>query len=74
MKWAGHMVRLKDERFPKRTETKKRGGCRKRGRPELRWEDCWERDLKNYRKMNSDLEKSQRQMEENNNSEVTSEL
>ena len=23
MKWAGHMVRMKDERLPKRSETKK---------------------------------------------------
>ena len=31
MKWAGHMVRVKDERLPKRFETKKEEGCRKRG-------------------------------------------
>ena len=36
MKWAGHMVRMKDERLPKRSETKKQEGCRKRGRPQLR--------------------------------------
>ena len=29
-----------DERFPKITETKKQGDCRKRERPQLRWEDC----------------------------------
>ena len=29
MKWAGHMVRMKDERLPKRSETKKQEGCRK---------------------------------------------
>ena len=39
MKWAGHMVRMNDERSPKRSETKKQG-FRKRGRPQLRWEDC----------------------------------
>ena len=47
MKWAGHMVRMKDERLPKRSETKKQEeGNRKRGRPQLRWEDCVERDLR----------------------------
>ena len=49
MKWAGHMVRMKDERSPKRSETKKHKleeGCRKRGRPQLRWEDCVKRDLR----------------------------
>ena len=45
MKWAGHMVRMKDERLPKRSETKKQEGCRKRGRPQLRWGDCVKRDL-----------------------------
>ena len=46
MKWAGHMVRMKDERSPERCERKKLEGCRKRGRPQLRWEDCVERDLR----------------------------
>ena len=44
--WAGHMVRMKDERLPKRSETKKQEGCRKRGRPQLRCEDCVKRDLR----------------------------
>ena len=35
VKWAGHMVRMKYDKLPKRSE-----GCRKRGRPQLRWEDC----------------------------------
>ena len=46
MKWAGHMVRMKDEKLPKRSETMKHDGCRKRGRPQLRWEDCVKRDLR----------------------------
>ena len=33
MKWAGHMVRMKDDKLPKRSETKKPEGFRKRGRP-----------------------------------------
>ena len=46
MKWAGHMVRIKDKRLPKRSETKKQEGFRKRGRRQLRWEDCAKRDLR----------------------------
>ena len=43
MGWT--MVRMKDERLPKRSETKKEGG-RKRGRPQLRWEVYAKRDLR----------------------------
>ena len=46
MKLAGHMVRMKDKRLPKRSETKKQEGCRKRGRPHLRWEHCGKKDLR----------------------------
>ena len=44
MKSAGHMVRMKAERIQKIPETKKQEVCRKRGRPQLRWKDCLERD------------------------------
>ena len=44
MKWAGNMVRMKDERLIKLSETKKQGGCRKLGRSQLRWKDCMKRD------------------------------
>ena len=40
------MVRIKDKKLPKRSETNKQGGCRKRGRPQLRWEDWEKRDLR----------------------------
>ena len=46
MKWVGDKLRMKDERSPKRSETKKQEGFRKRGRPQLRWEDCVKRDLR----------------------------
>ena len=46
MKWAGHMVRMKVDKLPKRAETKKQEGFRKRGRPQLKWEDCVKRDLR----------------------------
>ena len=36
VKWAGHMVRMKDDKLSKRAETKKQEGSRKRARPQLR--------------------------------------
>ena len=46
MKWAGHMVRMKYDKLPKRSEIKKQECFRKRGRPQLRWEDCVKIDLR----------------------------
>ena len=46
MKWAGHMIRLKDERLRNRSDRKKQGGSRKQRRPQLRWEECVKRDLR----------------------------
>ena len=46
MKWDEHIVRMKDDTLPKRSETKKQEGFRKRGRPQLRWEDCVKRDVR----------------------------
>ena len=40
------MVRMKDDKLPKRSETKKQEGFRKLGIPQLRWEDCVKRDLR----------------------------
>ena len=37
---------MKDDKLPKRAETKKQEGSRKLGRPQLRWEDCVKRDLR----------------------------
>ena len=48
IKWAGQIVRIKNERCLKRSETKKQGVCIKRGRPG--WEDCLYRDLRKDRK------------------------
>ena len=40
MKWAGHIARLKDNRWTKRcTEWQPRRGKRTRGRPSRRWQD-----------------------------------
>ena len=46
MKLAGHMVRMKEDKLPKRSQTKKKEGFRKRGRLQLIWEDCVKRDLR----------------------------
>ena len=40
------MVRMKDDKLPKISETKMQEGSRKQGRPQLRWEDCVKRDLR----------------------------
>ena len=45
-KWAGHMVRMKDEILSKISETKKHRGCRKRGNPQLRCQDCLKIELR----------------------------
>ena len=47
VKWVEYMFRMEDERLPKTDETKKQGGCMKRGRALLRWEDCLKRDSRN---------------------------
>ena len=39
-------MRMKDDTLPKRSETKKLGGSTKRGRPQLRWEDCVKRGVR----------------------------
>ena len=46
MKRAEHMVRMNDDKLPKRADPKKQEGSRKRGRPQLRWENCVKRDLR----------------------------
>ena len=40
------MVKMKVERLPTKTETKKQGDCRKIGRRPLRWQDCLKIDLR----------------------------
>ena len=36
----------KDDKLPKSAETEKQEVARKRGRPQLRWEECVKRDLR----------------------------
>jgi hypothetical protein len=46
LEWAGHVVRMDDERTAKRVFLGNPGGRRKPERPRLRWLDCVEDDLK----------------------------
>ena len=40
------MVRMTEDILHKRSETRKQEGCRKLGRPHLRWKECVKRDLR----------------------------
>ena len=42
MRLAGHLLRMD----AKRAEVEKHQGRKKRGRPQLRWEDCVRRDMR----------------------------
>jgi hypothetical protein len=46
LKWAGHVVRMDQQRPAKRIINFKPEGRGKRGRPKLRWEDGVENDIK----------------------------
>ena len=46
MRWAGHLVRMDASKLAKRAEVEKHQGRRKRGRPQLRWEDCVRREMR----------------------------
>ena len=39
-------LRMDASKPTKKAEVKKHQGCRKRGRPQLRWEDCMRRDMR----------------------------
>ena len=46
MKWAGHVIRMEQDRNPKKMYEYKQSGRRSRGRPKRRWTDGIEEDLK----------------------------
>ena len=46
MRWTGHLVRMDASKLAKRAEVETHQGCSKRGRPQLRWEDCVRRDMR----------------------------
>ena len=46
MKWAGHVLRMDENRNPKKIFNYKPDGKRAVGRPKRRWADCLEEDLK----------------------------
>ena len=45
MRWAGHVLRMGEDRLSKRAWKAEEGGRRRTGRPKLRWKDCVKRDL-----------------------------
>ena len=46
MRCAGHLVKMDASKLTKRAEVEKHEGRRKRGRPQLRWENCVRRDMR----------------------------
>jgi hypothetical protein len=46
LRWLGHVERMLSERVPKRMIYGKPGGSRRRGKPQLRWMDDVENDLR----------------------------
>ena len=66
------MVRMKDDKLPKRAETKKQEGSRKRRRSQLRWEDYVKRDLRKAGEEENMREKANKPMEANYESSRTS--
>jgi hypothetical protein len=46
LEWAGHVVRMSDDRTAKKVSLGKPDGRREAGRPKLRWLDCIENYLK----------------------------
>jgi hypothetical protein len=46
LKWAGHIVRMDQQRLAERNLNAKPEGRRKRGKPKLRWEDGMVNDVK----------------------------
>jgi len=53
LKWYGHVVCMKDNRWPKRIMSRSPGGRGQRGRPEVQWGNGSERVM-NERNLTSD--------------------
>ena len=49
LSWAGHLVRMNNDRTVKKIFHTKPDGARSVGRPKLRWEDGVDQDMKNIR-------------------------
>lgn len=52
LRWLGHIVRMPEERVPKRILKSEIGGRKRRGRPRERWRDEVEEDVRLYLKSN----------------------
>ena len=55
MRWVGHFVRMDASKLAKRAEVEKHKGRRKRGTPQLRWEDCVRRPAREDRGRMKDI-------------------
>ena len=51
LRWLGHLARMNDENVAKRVFERNPEGCRRRGRPKLRWKDSV---LEDYQKLGVD--------------------
>lgn len=45
LRWAGHVIRMNDDRVAKKVLVNRVDGTRPRGRPKKRWIDCVESDI-----------------------------
>jgi len=45
IRWLGHLVRIEEDRMPRKIFTQELEGTRRRGRPRKRWKEKVERDL-----------------------------
>jgi hypothetical protein len=45
LRWAGHVVRMEQNRYPKKVLEKKLDQKKAPGRPRKRWEDCVKEDV-----------------------------
>ena len=63
---------MKDERLPKRSESKEQGGCGN-VTPQIRWEDCVKRNLRKAEEDEKWREQQQGAMDKNNKNSRTAE-
>ena len=46
LRWAGHVIRMDEDRAPRKALEMEVGGSRRRGRPTMRWKDAVEREVR----------------------------
>ncbi|GFX72186.1 uncharacterized protein TNCV_1954621 [Trichonephila clavipes] len=58
IKWAGHVIRMKEDRATKKVFNAQPDGTRRKGRPNLRWIDSLEKNLLVLRTRNTSKKKA----------------